>query len=59
MSESGKSAIREGRHGDTNCKHEVIHDHMKKSRLITLDVITLGLIDTYVKRNKLTLISNC
>ena len=26
----GLSAIREGRHGDTNCKHEVIQDHMKK-----------------------------
>ena len=30
VGESGKSAIREGRHGDTNCKHEVIQDHMKK-----------------------------
>ena len=45
MGESGKSAIRERRHGDTNCKHEVIQDHMKKSRLITLGVITRGLID--------------
>ena len=42
MGESGKSAIREGRHGDTNCKHEVIQDHMKKFGLITLGAVTLG-----------------
>ena len=39
VGESGKSAIREKRKGDTNCKHEVIQDHMKKSVLITFGVV--------------------
>ena len=43
MGESGKSAIRKGRYGDTNRKHEVIQDHMKKSRWIALGVVTLSL----------------
>ena len=43
VGESGKSAVRKRRHGDTNCKHEVIQDHMKKSGLITLGVITFGI----------------
>ena len=42
VGEWGKAAIRERRQSNINRKHQVIQDHMKKSGLITLGIVTFG-----------------